>query len=405
MSERHLTLDEARRIALAAQGFDRPRPGRAPSMDDVRRVVRRTGLLQLDYVTVVGPAHEHVIFSRIGPYDTARLDRMAYRTRELTEQWAREASLVPVAWWPLLRSRRERHRARPWGFDAVLARHPEYVARIVDEIRERGPLAASDLHAPPGVDRRLAESWYGTFPRATLEALFGRGVLAVAHRRSDRSRAFDLAERVVPAEHHDRVVTPDEAMRELAACCARSLGVATAADVADYVRVKVGEMRPRLDELVADGRLERVRVEGWREPAYLDHAARIPRHVRARALLSPFDPLVWYRPRLERLFGFDYRLEIFVPDAQRRWGAYVLPFLLGDRMVARVDLKTERREDRLHVRAAFLEDGAERDVVATELAEELAVLARWLGLARVTVGRRGNLAGTLSKAVTAARRK
>lgn len=397
-----LTQLEARRIALAAQGLDRRRPGQAdgarrPGIAEIRRVLGRIGLLQLDYVTVVGHAHEHVIFSRLGPYDTARLDDIAYRRREFTEQWAREASLVPVEWWPLLGPRRAEFRVRPWGTEDFFARHKDYVERIVDEIRERGPLAAEDIDAPDGVERRMPGTWMRSVPRAALEMLFARGRLAVAHRRADRSRAFDLPERIVPEEHHDRVLPREEAHRELLRHCARGLGVGTAADIADYVRMPIGDARPRLAELAESGALELVQVEGWREPAYLDPSARRPRRVDGCALLSPFDPAIWFRPRLARLFDFDYRFEIFVPEAQRKWGCYVLPFLLGERLVARVDLKAERKDGCLRVRAAYLEDGAPRDEVASELAAELRLLAGWLGLERVAVERKGGLATALSR--------
>ncbi len=402
MTNVRITQLEARRIALAAQGLDRRRPERAdgarrPGIAEIRKVLGRTGLLQLDYVTVVGHAHEHVIFSRLGPYDTARLDDLAYRRREFTEQWAREASLVPVEWWPLLRPRRDEFRVRPWGFQEIFERHPDYAARVVDEIRERGPLAAEDLEPPEGVERRLPGTWMRSVPRAVLEALFARGRLAVAHRRADRSRAFDLPERIVPEEHHERVLPREEAHRELLRHCARGLGVGTAADIADYVRMPIGDARPRLAELAESGALEVVHVEGWREPAYLDPTARKPRSADGRALLSPFDPAIWYRPRLARLFDFDYRFEIFVPEEKRKWGCYVLPFLLGERLMARVDLKTERKDGLLRVRAAILEDGAPKDEVAAELAAELRLLAKWLGLERVVVERKGDLATALRR--------
>lgn len=397
-----LTQFEARRIALAAQGLDRRRPERSrpPGVAEIRKVLARTGLLQLDFVTVVGHAHEHVLFSRLGPYDTSRLDDLAYRRREFTEQWAREASLVPVAWWPLLRPRRETFRIRPFGYEALLAKHADYVERVIDEIRERGPLAAEDLDTPDGVERRMPGTWMRSVPRLVLEMLFARGRLAVAHRRADRSRAFDLPERIVPEEHHDRMLDDDEAHRELLRHCARGLGVGTANDIADYVRMPITEARIRLAELAASGALEIVQVEGWREPAFLDPSARAPKRADGRALLSPFDPAIWFRPRLARLFDFDYRFEIFVPEAKRKWGCYVLPFLLGERLAARVDLKTERKDGCLRVRAAFLEAGADRNEVATELASELRLMAHWLRLDRVVVDRRGDLSSTLRRAIT-----
>jgi uncharacterized protein YcaQ len=232
-----------------------------------------------------------------------------------------------------------------------------------------------------------------------LEAHFGSGRLAVAARRPDFSRAFDLPERVIPPAHLAQEVPVEEAQRELLRRAARALGVATVADLADYWRMKVGEARPRVGELVEAGELAPVRVEGWREAALLFRGARAPRRVQAAALLSPFDPLIWFRPRTRRLFGFDYRMEVFVPAPKRRWGVYVLPFLLGDRLVARADLKSDRAGQALRVLAAFGERDARADEVAPALAAELRTLARWLGLSRVRVERRGNLARALAAAL------
>lgn len=399
-----LSAAAARRVALAAQGFDRPRPVGRVDVRHLRRVVARLGLLQLDFVTVLVPAHYLVLFSRLGPYDRRILADLAYDRGELIEQWAHEASLVPVDAWPLLAHRRERFVARPLGFASFLARQPRYVERVLAEVRERGPLAAEDLPDAEGVPRRLEHAWFGTVPRAVLESLFGRGSLAVARRRPDFSRLYDLAERVVPADHHERRVERHAAERELLRRAARAHGVATAADLADYWRMPVREARPRLAELVAAGELAEVAVEGWRETAYLDPGARVPRRVAAAALLAPFDPLVWTRKRTARLFAFDYRFEVFIPPARRRWGAYVLPFLLGDRLVARVDVKAERRERLLRVAGSWLEPGAEVDAVAAALAGELTALAGWLALDAVTVGPRGDLAGPLAVALRAAGR-
>jgi len=315
------------------------------------------------------------------------------------EQWAHEASLVPVETWPLLRHRMAAHRVRPWGFERVMARHPEYVAAVREAVRARGPLSAEELPHPEGTARRLDSDWYGTVPRAVLEAGFGRGELAVARRRRNLAREYDLAERIVPAEHLEVVPTPDEARRALLAAAARALGVATARDLADYWRMRPAEAAPRLAELVEVGTLRPARVEGWREPAFLHAGARLPRRVRAAALLSPFDPLIWFRPRALRLFGLEYRLEIYVPAARRRWGYYVLPFLLGDRVVARVDLRADRAAGRLRVLSAHLEPGAQAEEAAPALAAELRLMAGWLDLGAIAVARRGALAGPLAAAV------
>ena len=375
-----LSIAEARRIALAAQGFDRPRPAGRVDLRHLRGAIGRLGLLQLDFVNVVCPAHYQVLFSRLGSYDTSLLDRLAYRRRELTEAWAHEASLVPVELWPHLAHRRAAHPFRPRGFDSFLKKHPGYVDWVLAEIDRRGPLAAEDLPAPEGVDRRLEGSWLGTVPRALLEHLFGRGVLAVAGRRASMARTFDRSERLVPPEHHGRAVSREEAQRELVRIAARAHGIAGAADLADYFRLRVGEAQPRIAELVEGGELRQVEVEGWRGPVYLHRDARLPRRIEAASLISPFDPLIWTRKRTERLFGFDYRFEIFTPREKRRWGCYVLPFLLGERLVARVDLKAERSSGRLLVLATHFEDGADLAEVKPALAAELETMAGWLGL-------------------------
>lgn len=374
------SIAEARRIALAAQGFDRPRPAGRVDLRHLRGAIGRLGLLQLDFVNVVCPAHYQVLFSRLGSYDTSLLDRLAYRRRELTEAWAHEASLVPVELWPHLAHRRAAHPFRPRGFDSFLKKHPGYVDWVLAEIDRRGPLAAEDLPAPEGVDRRLEGSWLGTVPRALLEHLFGRGVLAVAGRRASMARTFDRSERLVPPEHHGRAVSREEAQRELVRIAARAHGIAGAADLADYFRLRVGEAQPRIAELVEGGELRQVEVEGWRGPVYLHRDARLPRRIEAASLISPFDPLIWTRKRTERLFGFDYRFEIFTPREKRRWGCYVLPFLLGERLVARVDLKAERSSGRLLVLATHFEDGADLAEVKPALAAELETMAGWLGL-------------------------
>ncbi len=397
-----LSAGEARRIALAAQGLDRPRPRGPVQRGHVRRALRRLAVLQLDYVNVLGPSHYQVLFSRLGPYRRDVLHDLTYRRREFTEQWAHEASIVPIDVWPLLAHRRSAHRNRPHAFDTLLARHPDYAAWVLKEITRRGPLAADQLDGPPGVARRIEGASIGTVPRAMLEAHFGHGQLAVADRRPSFVRVFDLAERVVPRALHSRRLARADAIRELLRRAARAYGIGTAADLADYFRMSLHDARPRLAELVEAHDLREVRVPGWREPAFLARGARRPPRVAARALLSPFDPVVWYRPRLARLFGFDYRIEIFFPAAKRRWGYYVLPFLLGDRFVARVDLKADRRSRRLRVLAAYAEPGVARPAVAHGLATELGALATWHGLEDVTVGRRGNLARALSVALRGA---
>jgi uncharacterized protein YcaQ len=372
-----ISAGEARRLALAAQGYAAPRPAKV-NRAHIGGVIRRLAVLQMDFVNVLVPAHYQVIFSRVGSYPRRLLDELA-RGPAFTEQWAHELSIIPVETWPLLRYRMEAHRPRSWSGAAFLAKHPEYLEWTLAQVRDRAPLTADDLAVPDGVERRLPGSWIGSIPRAALEALFGRGLLASVGRRSNFSRVYDLAERVLPPEHLHRRVEREEAWRTLLLQAARAHAVATAADLADYFRMSVAEARLRLAELVASGRLLQADVEGWREPAYLHPEARAPRRIDAAALLSPFDPLIWFRPRARRLFGFDYRVEIFFPAAQRRWGFYVLPFLLGDRLVARVDLKADRPNRRLQVISLHLEPHARKSVTGP-LTRELKTLASWLDL-------------------------
>lgn len=380
------SLAEARRIAIAAQGLAAARPARV-TRQHVRRVIQQLGLIQIDFVNVLVPAHYLVPFSRLGAYDRGQLDHLVYRTEEFTEQWAHEASIVPMEAWPLLRHRMEARGERPYAAHAILRKQPGYRDWVVEQIGERGPLAGAALSGPGGGSGRVAGDWYKSIQRIVLEGHFGRGVLAVTDRLPSFARVYDLAERAIPDAHFARRVTAFEAQLELMARAARSCGIATATDLADYYRMKPAEARACLPLLLERGDIRLAAVEGWKEPAYLHREAKLPREVEARAVLSPFDPLVWFRPRLERLFGFEYRLEIYTPAAKRRWGYYVLPFLLGDRLVARVDLKADRARGELVAVAVHYEAGVKRSAVLRELRAELAAVAGWLGLERVVMPR------------------
>jgi uncharacterized protein YcaQ len=397
-----LSRAQARRIALAAQGFKDPRHTR-PTMRTFDRTIARTGVLQIDSVNVLQRAHYMPLYSRIGPYDVDLLRRAAeVRPRRIVEYWAHVAAFMPVELWPFMRHRMRGFEARGHEWSAVRHR-PELVESLLAEVRERGATTARDLD--DGLPRRKVHwGWNWSETKKVLEYLFASGKLAVAGRNQQFERLYDLPERVVPPEHLDAPEpTLEETAVELIRRAALSHGVGTEFDLRDYFRLQHDRVmqplvRPALDTLVESGELIRVDVEGWRRPAYLHRDARLPRWVHARALLSPFDPLVWERSRTEQLFGFHYRIEIYVPEPKRVHGYYVLPFLLGDRLVGRVDLKADRPAGALLAKAAHSEPDAPEETAA-ELAAELHTMAGWLGLDTVRVEPRGDLAGALAVAV------
>ncbi len=398
-----LTAAAARRIALAAQGFADPRPAGRVDARHLRRVIDRVGLLQLDSVNVFQRTHYMPLYSRLGPYPREALDRLTAHTagpvrRELFEYWAHEASLVPLRLQPHLRWRMERADRDAWGgMRRIAEEHPHLVEEVLELVREQGPIRANDTSAAERARRRPGEMWNWHEGKIALEYLFWSGQVTAA-RRVNFERRYDLPERVLPPEV---VAAPtpsvEEAQRELVRVAARATGVATEPDLGDYFRLPRKESKARVAELVEAGELAEVEVDGWGAPAYLWPSARRPRRVRARALLSPFDSLIWFRPRTERIFGFRYRIEIYTPAERRVHGYYVLPFLLGDELVARVDLKSDRAAGVLRVQAAFAEESASAapDEIAAELAAELRDVAAWLGLeagVEVTRPRRGDLA-------------
>jgi uncharacterized protein YcaQ len=397
-----LTAAEARRIGLAAQGFGRRRTeGRSP-WSAIAATIADIGLLQLDSVNVLVRSHYLPVFSRLGDYDRTALDRRGFsagKDRRLFEYWAHEASLLPFDLHPLLRWRMERARRFIGHTPARAAEHRKlasYYRAILKEVERRGPIAASELEDP---GERSGPWWGWHKGKGALERLFQTGEVTAASRRASFERVYDLTERVIPSEILS-LPTPSEpdAIRASALAGAHSFGVATEADIRDYFRLPVGEARVAIAELVEEGALIPVSVDGWDKPAYLAAGAAAPRRISATALLSPFDPLVWFRPRTERLFGFHYRIEIYTPQAKRKYGYYVLPFLHEGRLKARVDLKAERAASVLAVRSAHVEPGADRDGLVPALAAELGRMARWLDLTTVRVSEHGGLAKELARA-------
>lgn len=396
--------DSARRIALAAQGFADARPTGTVTRRHLVRVLRRIRLLQLDSVTVLARAHYLPMFSRLGPYPRELLDDAAWgypirRPRLLVECWAHEASLVPVGDWPLLHSGAKKP---GWWqrYGELAQRAPELVSAVLGAVKEQGPVGAGTLERELGAAiRAVPGSWWNrTDTKRICEWLFGMGQLVAGTRRGFE-RLYDLPERVLPAEVLGRRVDPEQGARELVTRASSALGIATEADLRDYYRLRPERSRKAVTELVEAGELQPVMVSGWQAPAYRHRDARTPRRITGAALLCPFDPLIWDRARTERLFGFRYRIEIYVPEHRRSHGYYVFPFLLDGELVARVDLKADRSAGLLRVPGAFAEPGiADTSRVVTELAGALKEMAQWLELDGIAAGQRGDLVAALGSA-------
>lgn len=403
-----LSADQARRVAVAAQGLAEPAPRGAITRAHLRRLVGRIQVLQLDSVSVAVRAHYAPVFSRLGPYDRDILDAAAWShsaqsPRLLVEYWAHEAALMAVEDWPLLRWRMREYVHGRWGVE-IVKKNPGLADDILAAVAERGPSTAGQIEAHLESEPRgrkgpaRKEMWDRSETKWVAEALFASGRLTTAH-RVGFARHYDLTERVLPADVLAREVDDAEAIHELTLRAATALGVGTEADIRDYFRLRPAQVKPAIAELVAAGELEPVDVAGWPAPGYLRSGQIVPRTDRGTALLCPFDPLIFFRPRVERLFGFEYRIEIYTPAPKRRFGYYVWPFLLDGRLVGRVDLKADRTAGALNVVGAFAEDGQDSARVASALAGELQTMASWLGLAGVAVGERGDLARELAQYV------
>ncbi len=400
-----LSLADARRLALASLGFAAEKPARA-GLAHVRATAVRLGAIQIDSVNVLARAHYLPTFSRYGAYPTAALDDLAHGRHELFEYWGHAACFLPVALYPLLRWRMDGQIER-WS--ALPPKRKDFIESVYRQVVERGPLAAREL-ANAGKSRG---PWWGwSEGKLAIELLAGQGRVAVAGRRNFE-RLYDLPERVLPkAVLEAAPVEPREAKKALLVRATRAMGVGTAIDIAAYFHVDAwwdrqspSGRRPAtntqllFDELVEERRLDRVHVDGWTRPGYVVPGIRLPRSIGARSIVSPFDPLLWQRRWTKAVFDFDYQIEIYVPASKRVYGYYVLPFLMGDRFVARVDLKADRTASRLLVHAAYVE--AERDAsrVADALAGELRAIARWLALDSFAVAPKGNLARRLKQAL------
>lgn len=399
---RIVTAAQARRIALAAQGFGAPRPT-VVTMRQVQSVIDRLGQFQIDTINVVERAHYLPVFSRLGSYDTALIDRaLGESPRRLFEYWGHAASMIDVRLEPALRPRMAANKAEEEGRLArIEAQHPGLVGSVLAELEQRGPLTSRQIEHDE-VRERSNWGWNWSAVKTTLEALFGCGQVTSAGRNRQFERRYDLPTRVIPAAvRHVSTPTLAEAHVELTRRAAQGLGVGTLRCLADYFRTRHDHTAEAIATLVAAGELEPVRVEGWKPDAWLWAGAKRPRSITTRALVSPFDSLIFERARALALFGLDYRIEIYVPEAKRQYGYYVYPFLLDEQFAARVDLKADRRAGVLRVQSAWIEPGTTqaRGRVVTELAAALHELASWQGLTDVAVAGRGDLAADLGAVV------
>lgn len=389
-----LSVDQARRINLAAQGFAQPRPTGRVDRRHLRSVFDRLGLVQIDSVNVLVRSHYLPLFSRLGPYDRSLLDRLAYEDHEVFEYWGHAASLIQAELQPLLRWRMAGEHVWP-GMREWAESQDALITTLHTAVLADGPVSAGDLD---GAGTKKGPWWGWGDTKRSLEHLFYTGKVG-AIRRSTFERAYCDPALVLPPSVIARP-TPDarDAMVALLERAARAHGIGTAKDLADYFLLPVKLARQLLDEMADDGVVTPVTVDGWKQPAYLHRDAKLPRRVDACALVSPFDSVMWERDRVERLFDFRYRIEIYVPKPKRVYGYYVLPFLLGDRYVARVDLKADRARSQLLVQSAFKEDGVDDLEVAERLRDELRTMATWLALDDVVVADRGDLAPALRAA-------
>jgi uncharacterized protein YcaQ len=402
-----LSNQDVKRIAIRAQGLSGKRSETPATLDDVSRSIRAMGLLQIDSVNVCVRSHYMPLFSRLGNYDQGLLDQLAYKEKSIFETWAHAACFVPVEDHRLFRQRMGTEdlqqriarmvKEKPGHrISKLVTERPGFLEDVLDQVRNRGELTASDLE---GAGKRSGPWWGYTSGKIAMEWHFAVGTVSIADRRNF-ARYYDLTERVIPAEYlNGSTPSIEESHREMMRLAVQAHGVGTAEDFADYYHLKNAQAKARLGELAESGEIQMVNVEGWDEPAYAPLNIESTEPANARALLTPFDPLVWNRDRIERIFDFFYRIEIYVTEPKRQYGYYVYPFVLDDDLVARVDLKAERDKSVLRVKGAFAEEGQDQENVAANLADELRLMASWLGLKRVVAGRKGNLIPELRSAL------
>jgi uncharacterized protein YcaQ len=394
-----LSIEQARRIALFAQGFVGKEKPAKPNWATIEKTVDRLHLLQIDSVNVLARSHYLPLFSRLGNYDRALLDKRSLEStnRTLFECWAHEASFVPLKLHPLMRWRMERAKQGLGVYKGIAAfakDERKFLNETLAHIRNNGPVRASEI---PGAGKSAGGWWGWSKGKLALEVLFTQGLITASSRLSFE-RFYDVTERVIPSDVLDKpLVAQADAQRLLIGKAAEALGVGTEFDFRDYFRLPVECAHKAFLENVEDGTLVPVSVEGWKKPAFMHRNAKVPKAAGGNALLTPFDPVVWYRDRTERLFNFHYRLEFYTPAPKRKYGYYVLPFLMGSGIAGRFCVKADREGNTLRVNASHMEKGCDAAEVSESVAGELAVMAQWLDLADVEVVKKGNLAGVLKK--------
>lgn len=392
-----MSLDVARRVALCAQGFADARPTGRIDARHLRRVMRRMRVVQLDSIPIVARTQYMPFHSRLGPYEMTRLDALAYAGNDWFEAWSHEASLLPVETEPLIRWTWDRARSgHTWkNLYEVAVREPAYVQSVLDEVRDRGAVTGGTLSDPRPLPDDGSGWWHRSLGVLALDWLFRVGELGI-RRQGNFEKVFSPIEDIVPASVRAQP-TPavDEAQRQLALAAVEALGVGTAADVADYFRLPIREIRTALSKLVQEGTVIPAAVEGWTKPAFADPQARIPRIISGATVLSPFDPVVWNRDRAERIWGFEYKIEIYTPAAKRKYGYYVLPVMVDGELVARMDVKTDREADVLRIKSCYAEVGHATTQTAERVADAVRDLRKLVGSSAIDVERRGNLASKL----------
>ena len=397
-----ISLKSARRLALTAQGFSgaRPAPGKTTRWQALSKIIDNLNLLQIDSVNVLSRSHYLPLFSRLGSYDKAVLDKhtLAAKNRRCFEYWAHEASILPYRYQPLLRWRMDDARNGTGIYKGLVefaADKQQLIARTLEKVRAEGPLRPRDFGQPAV---RSGEWWGWNDHKTALEYLFWTGDVTTA-RRDGFERLYDVPERVLPEDTHS---TPSparaDAIRELVRHSARALGISTETDIRDYFRLPVADARQAVAELVESGELHMVEVQGWNKPGYIWHEAKSARSFERATVLSPFDPLVWNRDRAQRLFDFRYRIEIYTPAPKRQFGYYVLPILIGEQLSGRLCMKADRQAGTLRINAAWHEDGVDPGAASQAIAPALHDMSQWLDLERVDIAGRGNMAAELKTA-------